>query len=419
MPVLSVRWSLLLSCVLVPSLAAGCGDDGSSPTDGGPSGDAEADATASDGGMADNGVRYDEVFEGECLESLRCSERQVETACVCVREPRPEDLFATNRVGCDQLMQSGGNERTPDDDDCVPGSGDGAPQLGCFMPEGFRAPGESEPVTLYGVVDVFGNGGDSNDIGVEVYREGTDGALGELLGSTTATVDDPCSETEDEISNDEVVGTRNLGFYRIADIPSETPLIVRTVPEGTAARFWRSVYSYNVYIEAGEIETGEPGAEACEGFPTGPRAEYRASILSSSDWQNIPNTAGLPAGIGSGNGVVAGEIHDCGDVRLEFALVSTTPEASVLAYFNDNPDNPLPELSRGFDGTSLLGLYAALDVPAGPVDVAAVGRVDGETVSLGWYRAQVFEGAVTALTLQGLRPHQTGDAGGAAPDAGM
>jgi hypothetical protein len=58
-------------------------------------------------------------------------------------------------------------------------------------------------------------------------------------------------------------------------------------------------------------------------------------------------------------------------------------------------------------GTSRLSLYAALDLPPGPVDVAAVGRVDGDVVSLGWYRVRVFANSVTAVTLRGLRPHQT------------
>ncbi len=45
-------------------------------------------------------------------------------------------------------------------------------------------------------------------------------------------------------------------------------------------------------------------------------------------------------------------------------------------------------------------------MPEGPVDIAAIGRYEGQTVSLGWYRARVFAGAVTSLSLRGLRPHQ-------------
>ena len=79
--------------------------------------------------------------------------------------------------------------------------------------------------------------------------------------------------------------------------------------------------------------------------------------------------------------------------------------ALVGSYFNDNPDNPLPQIGRDV-GTSLLGLFAALDVAEGPVDISAVGQVGGQTVSLGWYRARVFPGAITSVTLYGLRSHQ-------------
>jgi hypothetical protein len=57
-------------------------------------------------------------------------------------------------------------------------------------------------------------------------------------------------------------------------------------------------------------------------------------------------------------------------------------------------------------GTSLLGLYSGLDMAPGPVDVAAVGYVDGQTVSLGWYHAQIFADAVTVVSLRGIRATQ-------------
>ena len=366
----------------------------------------------------DNGVEYDDIFEAECLASVRCGLGSFETACVCVPGPtRPPDdepgFYDINRVSCSQLSAAAGTMRDPDRDFCVEGAA-GEAALTCNMPGMYREAGQSEPVTVYGVVDVFGNGGDADGIEVTIYAEGADGALGEQLGSATAITDDPCVETEDEIDNDMIVGTRQLGFFAIPNIPSDIPLVVHTSGN---ADFWRDIYAYNVQAAGDELETGDiaTGNETCDGtlnadsrFMGQTRWRYRARILSSSDWTSIPLTAGLVEGVRATSGAIAGEAHDCDDVRLEFAQVATNPPAQVLTYFTDNPDNPLPAPGR-MEGTSLLGLYAALDIPAGPVDVSALGSLNGDVISLGWYRAQVFSGAITTVTLRGLRPHQVSD----------
>lgn len=374
-----MRASLLLGILVM----CGCGGGGGGNGDG------------------DYDVLYDEAFTGSCATTPNCREFTVETACACVNEPLAGE-FVTNQVGCDQLPTEGDVPRTPEDDFCNPGGGDGTPDLGCLMPGSYRTPADPMMVTLYGVVDVFGNGGDADGITVEVYREGADGQPGDLVGSATSSITSPCAEEEDEIDNDMVIGTRELGFYSIADVPTETPLIIKT---SGSPDFWKDLYTYNFYILNDGVESGAPPSDACSETPTGARFEYRARTLSRSDYNSIPLTAGVPAGITSGHGALAGEIHDCSDVRLEFAQVGVSPEPKVLVYFNDNPSNPLPQMGR-MEGTSILGLYAALDIPPGPVDVTALGRVGEDIVSLGWYRARIFPNSVTAVTLRGLRPHQ-------------
>lgn len=420
--------TLILSCLfcaLALNLGA-CGDDSTSCdllADGvcPPGCGADPDCTASDSGgdtgddtsVPDNGVTGDEIYTDTCVAFPECMSVEVETACACVRRPLagPDGMpnaFNINRVGCDQLEATGETVRNPDDDFCDDTADDGAAQNACNTMGSYRTRGEVQMVTMYGVVDVFGNGGDADMITVEIYEEGNDGNLGPLLGSATASTGDPCAESEDEIDNDMVVGTRQLGFYAIPNIPTETPLIVKTSGN---LDFWREIYTYNIQAENIDLETDPAPAEACETIRTGAdfvgvsRYEYRARILSSSDWTSIPLSAGLVDGVRSTSGVVAGEIHDCGDIRLEYAQVATNPVPEVLTYFNDNPDNPLPATGR-IEGTSLLGLFAALDIPAGPVDIAAIGSIDDTTVSLGWYRARVFPGAVTSVTIRGLRPHQ-------------
>lgn len=348
-------------------------------------------------------VRFDETYGGTC-EGLSCPSGTVSTACTCPEAPSADAAFATNRVGCSELATGGsGIVRTFEDDYCDEAAEGGAPELGCFMPGMYRTRGAPSMITLYGVVDVFGNGGDADEILVEVYREGADGALGALIGMTTASIDDAnCAGSEDRIVNDMPQGVRRLGFYRIDDVPTETPLIIKT---SGAADFWKDLYTYNFEISNGEIETGAPSG-ACAQIPATSRFRYKARTLSRSDYNSIPLTAGVTGGIRAGHGAIAGEVHDCDNVRLEYAQVATRPTPVAFAYFNDNPENPLPVLGRT-QGSSRLGLYAALDLEAGPVDIGAVGRVGGELVSLGWYRARVFPSAVTVVTLRGLRPEQT------------
>ncbi|MFK8000526.1 MAG: hypothetical protein AB8H86_13080 [Polyangiales bacterium] len=396
-----------LSCLL---LVVACGDD-TSAADASP----QPDVPAFDGGEdfdggppepdagPDNGVAGDEVYMGSCSDPV-CGPIELETACSCVPNPSPEPELTLNRVGCGQLDSGGGAPRNFDDDFCDEDASDGAPVLGCTTAGMFRPTGTPEMATVYGVIDVFGNGGDADNLNVEVCLEGDDGMPVDCLPMVTALTADPCSETEIQYENDLPSGERELGFWSVANVPTETPLIIHTSGD---PRFWRDIYTYNIVIPNEELEREAPAPGACETLAslTNPRWEFRARILADSDWTSIPLTAGLVEGIRPANGVVAGEVHDCDDVRLEYAQVGITPRAQVFTYFNDNPDNPLPSVGRT-EGTSRLSLWAALDIAAGPVDIAAVGNVGGELVTLGWYHARVFEGAVTTVTLRGLRSHQ-------------
>ena len=396
-----------LSCLL---LVVACGDD-TSATDTGPAPDVPAfdGGPEFDGGPIDpdagpdNGVAGDEVYMGTCADP-GCGWIQLESACACVPRPSDEAELALNRVGCGQLESGGGEPRNFDDDFCDEYASDGAPVLGCTMAGMYRPAGTPETATVYGVIDVFGNGGNADNLSVEVCVEGPDGMPIDCLPAATALTSDPCSETEIQYENDVASGERDLGFWSVANVPTETPLIIHTSGD---RRFWRDIYTYNIVIPNEELEREAPAPEACATLSslTNPRWEFRARILADSDWTSIPLTAGLVEGIRPSNGVVAGEVHDCDDVRVEYAQVGITPRPEVFTYFNDNPDNPLPTIGRT-QGTSRLSLWAALDIAAGPVDVAAVGNVGGEVVTLGWYRARVFAGAVTTITLRGLRSHQ-------------
>lgn len=348
---------------------------------------------------------FDETFEGTCAAPPTCASGQTMTACTCLYEPKADDAFATNRVGCDEL-DTMTTPRTPQDDYCEPGGGGTTPNIACMMPGMYRTRGTPMPITLYGVVDVFGNGPDAAMITVEVYRANDDGTLGELVGSSAPSDPaHPCATEEVEYRAGDPAGMRSLGYYEIAGVPTETPLILKqSGPSDT----WTDLYTYNFEISNAEVAASPAMDPMCATAPAAPRFRYKARILAAADYDSIPLTAGLIGGVPPGNGAIAGEIHDCDDVRLEFAQIGVSPAPTTLTYFSSDPDNPLPDIGRLTDGTSRLGLYAGLDLPPGPVDVAAAARVGGQIVSLGWFRAQVFPDAVSVVTLRGLRPEQTG-----------
>ncbi len=129
--------------------------------------------------------------------------------------------------------------------------------------------------------------------------------------------------------------------------------------------------------------------------------------LAKDDYTTIPQVA-YGASMRAGNGAVGGEVHDCGNVRLINAVVDVDQNAvkagRKLTYFTDDEVKPLP--AAGSRSTSTLGLYAAMDIPAGPVTVAAAGTVNGELVGVGFFKARIFANSVSSVTFRGLRPFQ-------------
>jgi hypothetical protein len=240
-----------------------------------------------------------------------------------------------------------------------------------------------------------------------------DGSPGEMLGSTVSDIEAPGNATEDVYSpsRDRVIQTRRLGAYQLPNIPTEAELLV--VTEGdpadmtASALFSHRIYDYNIMLRNAEVDM--PAAPM--GVP-GPAVRFDPRVLSNSDWQAIPSAATLVTGIPQGHGVLAGEVHDCDNVRLANAMVSSEPRqlwSGGTVYFSENDTNPLPDMSRNGRGTSLLGTYALLDMGPGPTTVAAVGvDTSGRLQHLGSYRARIYPDSVTVVTFRGLRPWQAG-----------
>jgi hypothetical protein len=258
-------------------------------------------------------------------------------------------------------------------------AGSGPPQLGCFSPANYPSkanPGASKKVTLSGVVKIFSHGCESKQVQIDVF-EAASGDLGASAGSVTT----PASCMAGGVATQNAdCGTRYECKYSIPNVPTEKELVVKL-----SGPLWTEMYTYGVFI------------------PNGGPSQRDLVVMASDDFNVIVQaaTGGPPT---PGNGAVFGEVHDCGDVRLMSAVAAISQPDKLLAYFTPNEDHPLPDLAA--KGTAATGLYAAFDVPSGPVSAAAEGNVGGSMKTLGFQRAKVFPDAVTLITFRGVQPYQ-------------
>jgi hypothetical protein len=350
--------------LLAVTLATGCGDSGSSSSNGG-------SGTGGNSGECPNNLaaaKNSEFCEASAVE-VNCDivTNQVHQVCgVALPEPQ-EELARSSNV--------------------VEFAGSGPPDLSCFVEGSYPAkPGASQEVTVKGFARIFSSGCNSRDVKITVHRVQADGQLGDAIGTSVVTPAD-CTDIGEAIEVEDC-GTRWECPYEYAGVPTETELAIRTESVDGDDR-WSPLIQYNTFIANDEVVAGE--------------WEHDVRALASGDYVVIPQTA-IGGPIKAGNGAVAGEIHDCGDVRLIDAVVNIDKEKNVLTYFGSDEEQPLPDTSAR--GTSSLGLYAALDVEEGPVTVAAGGLVNGEFVALGQHRVWVYPNTVTSVTFKGLRPYQ-------------
>jgi hypothetical protein len=279
-------------------------------------------------------------------------------------------------------------------------AGSGPPDLSCYQPSGYPTLGTSQMVTVSGVAKIFAHGCASTNLAIEIWtvkRTGgaDDGSLDTMVGSSFTTPSDCTSATTGmQVTNANCTPVFEC-LYTYPNVPTETELVIKTSGTG-----WAELYDYNTYI---------PNAAVTGGTWT-----HNVYALAADDYGTIAQAA-IGAPITSGHGAIAGEVHDCQNIRLINATVDVNvARKEQIFYFTTDVDNPLPEASE--TATSALGLYAALDIVPGPVAIGALGLVNGQVTTVGFYKVRVFPNAVTTMTFQGLRPYQITSA--ASPDGG-
>ncbi|NUP12042.1 MAG: hypothetical protein HOW73_38850 [Polyangiaceae bacterium] len=347
---------------------AGCGDSGSGGAGGGSGGGQPEGGGAVCGLTPAENAEFCESTPGTPDCDL-VGAAEFEVCGVPLREP-PEELKRSNNV--------------------IDFSGDGPPDVSCFEPANYPAPpGEPTMVTVSGFARIFSSGCNSHDLKITFHRVQPDGQLGEAIGESVVTAAD--CETVGESTEVDDCDLRWECPYSYANVPTDTELAIRT-ESGPNAGIWGPLIQYNIYISQSEVVDGV--------------WDHDVRALAQDDYSVIPQAA-IGTQITPGHGVVAGEVHDCGDVRLTNAVADIDQEHVLTTYFTSNEESPLPD--QAAKSTSSLGLYAALDVPEGPVTVAAGGFIDGKFVALGQHRAWVYKDTVTSVTFKGLQPYQVSE----------
>lgn len=257
--------------------------------------------------------------------------------------------------------------------------------------------GTPKTVTLKGNLRVFSSGGDSAGVKIEIFTEGADGALGEPVGKVVETTNKDAFQTpKPDWLKKCPDGGCTFRRFTYEGIPTETPLIIKTSDAATGEQR-AALYDYNIFFANAAVKT-EGSIEI---------VEYDPAALAATDINTVASAAGgfTPR---PDRGLIAGEVHDCGDVRVSGATVDTDLlHESDMFYLGDNESDPLPDKSRGALGRSKLGHFGTLNTPVGePIRIRAVGQSGGQTVLLGTHVIQTFPGAVTALSFRGRRPWQ-------------
>ena len=206
-------------------------------------------------------------------------------------------------------------------------------QLGCLDNPGVV--GTSKPFTLKGFVRVFSSGNDSAGVKIEIYKEGANGALGDLVGTPVSTTKDGKALDPKPVYLKKCPdGGCTYREFTYAGVPSETPLIVKT-SDAAGGEQWAGLYDYNVFFPNSVVGAGD----VLEG--------YQPAAVAATDINTVASAAG-GLSVGRDKGLLAGEVHDCGDVRVAGATVDTdSPHDGDMFYFGENEADPLPDRSRG------------------------------------------------------------------------
>ena len=265
---------------------------------------------------------------------------------------------------------------------------DSSPNLGCATETPIWP--ESIPVAMGGCLDVFGVGSSitATTLRVAVYD----------AAQNPATDSPNYGETDVETNSPEAVACPKGAYYRIENIPTSTPLMVKVFDsDPRPSMVVVDSLQYNVILNPADIE-----------IVSGDFVNFEANVIYSATYQSLPVLAGRPVdgmqdiSDGVGRGVIAGEAHDCdGKVMKNIVIDGPCFDGSTKRVYTVGPDcdQPDPRLSTGPCGT-----YVYLNVEPGLHRVEGFYQDGTSTQRLGSIDLYVFPDAVTIFTPKGLDP---------------
>ncbi len=399
-----VRQRQLLAAAAALALGtAACGDD---PVRGGDI-VADVDTTEADtgGDATDEDTQTTVELPNACTDDSDCGADSCRSG-VCVEDP-PTASNATitdpsTNVGTDQL-----------------------PDLSCVDATTADEPAGPATATVFGAVARFGSGRKTVGMRVDIIRadtfdptaceaETTDDdkkdcyrGHGDVVGSTVSVAaptiaDTPCAEHVDCPLGYECLDPADLGegqceeqfgLYEIPDVPTNTPLIIRSYATESEFR-WHDTYVFNAIVFADQV--GDDG-----------RAQFDATMVSDGQWILTTNTVQL-SDIPKSNGAVGGRVRDCRSADrdswpISEVLLDLANPAKAVVYFNDLEDDTVPLIDR--ETSNILGRYAALDIPAGWNTISGSARVGGEVVSIGSVPVYVIPNSLSIVGWPGRQPY--------------
>lgn len=325
-------------------------------------------------------------------------------------------------------------------------SGKTTPNLSCLSAPPANNP--STRVTLTGFVHVFSTGPDSTNVTIQVFEaaalaNGADPGQSTPIASTVATLDpkteracdaDPAKGCSIPLAGgctlpvcadgmngnpDQMKYCRDNGAggecsdrlrwesrYTLPNIPTNTPLLVRvTGANGQSDQVWATTVAFNTFLSSTDRACKSATDTDCNDTSDAANPKYQLNVnaLSQSDYGLLPIVSGLPGGITPGEGAIAGEVHDCDNVRLNFVQVSAVPKPDRFTYFNGSAVKSVPDPRLATVGTDRLGLFAALNEKPGKVTLTTAGALDaGLTLtSFGSIDAFVYPDTVSIVNVNG------------------
>ena len=259
------------------------------------------------------------------------------------------------------------------------------------------AAGAPRSATLDGFVRLYANGADSSGVKIEVFAQQADASLGAPIGTAFVTsADDAPLSPAPTWSRGCGPGGCRLRPFEILDVPTETPLVVKTSDAKGAGSAWGDLYEYDVYVSNADVDRSGV-------------ARRDVLALAASDMKSLAAQVGGFT-LQPNRGVLTGEVHDCDDVRLSGATVDAdVPMDGATFYFEGDESAWLVDPTRTSQGvgTSAVGRFLALNLEAGPpVRVSALVRSGGVLSVAGTSTVRLFPGAATTVSLRGRRPWQ-------------